>query len=684
MLAQPSPAFAHVPVMAPPHEALTAAAVPSAHRSQSAGASAPSSALPSQQAQAQSMSYMQLLHSYPSMSPLQSTPGQPLFYFPHFHNPAAATYHLLGGAPAAAGAGAGGSGSAGASLVDVQQQQSAFSAFISASSSPAAASLSSASSSSTTAASTASPRPPVGLAVAGLLGLSHSQSSSTSARALPSPPPLPSSGASASAHPAGASGSGVSASPLLSAPTIHPPTVGVASPIAIKAERLSPHSSSAAAERPSPPRSVGRVHADNEKPTSWSPRHPRALATQPTTLSPSSLAALSRQLTASLSQSDLQAAMKATIDLIAEPSTLQSDVVALIQACDALAPPSSASSVVPLPVVAYLLSVLSTAKNGASPPSSESPSPTPCPHCSSQKKGTRWSSSDDDAMVAMVRDGRDWEEVATKLRRTVRALKDRYCHLKKVEERRREGRDGRSQRRSHDDDGDERRSRRDREKDRRKKRRKRRDIDDSSASDSYSDSSDDRSDEDDDPRDLHPSHSSQGHSRLHDLPMHSATTNATTSDTAHERPRPPAESSRHGDEQREDADVEEAPPGLSPPTSPASPLSSSASSSSTSSLSSSSLAPTVQSSPLSSSSALLPWSATDEFRLFSFLNSGLTIRDASAQLGRTVAAVKGRLQRLKRKRDSGGHREDIEDADEERITKADDLHRLPPPSLVAA
>jgi hypothetical protein len=54
-----------------------------------------------------------------------------------------------------------------------------------------------------------------------------------------------------------------------------------------------------------------------------------------------------------------------------------------------------------------------------------------CPNCSSSNKGSRWSPSDDTAMLKLIDSGLDFSVIASKLKRTVRALKDRYCLLKK-------------------------------------------------------------------------------------------------------------------------------------------------------------------------------------------------------------------------------------------------------------
>ena len=687
MLTQPSSsaAFLHGPM--PSLDAIPAASIPSSSSSPPSRqhstplpVSLSSTVLPTQ-AQPLPSPFLQLY-------PQQSLHSPPFFFFPQYPgHPFSLPHSLPSSHPPPS------------TLVDVQQAQSAFSAFVSASSPPSSSSSTStisSSSSSSSSFSSPSPRPPVGLAIAGLLGLSHSASSSTSAPHLPSPAPH----ATLPAPP----------SSLLTAPSslLHPTPTGLPSPVAIKLERGSPLPSNCS-PRSLPPSTPGSPQQPPTEPT----------LAAPTPSSLSSLSSLARHLTSSLSLPHTQSALRATLDAVhVDTSTLQADIASLIHACNALNPHPSTTTPTPPAAITLLLALLSTRPPPASypsPPASVSPSPTPCPHCSSQKKGTRWSSSDDGAMVAMVREGKDWEEVAVRLRRTVRALKDRYCALKKAEERRKEGREDRGGMRrggggrhgdDEEDDGEgdeeeeeeeehhERRSRREREKARKKRKRRRGVAEDSSGSDVYSESSRDESDDDDDLRRLpphqpsHSSHSPHSHARHRPVSAEQPSSNGASHEEG-QRPRPQSEAVK--EEQREEVEAtdSEAMPSLSTPTSPASPSSSSSSSStpSASSFASSTLAPSLGSTSQSlptSSSALLPWTSSDEFRLFSLLNSGLTIRDASAQLGRTVAAVKGRLQRLKRKRELGAAAHSKEegdeggrpvDADEERGAKGSDVRR---------
>ena len=231
-----------------------------------------------------------------------------------------------------------------------------------------------------------------------------------------------------------------------------------------------------------------------------------------------------------------------------------------------------------------------------------------CPHCCAQKKGTRWSDKDDGNMLAMLKQGNDWEHIAKALKRTVRALKDRYCYLRK--QMRKSGGSG----------------------ERKKKRKKRDDVSEHASSDFDSDFS--STDDDDSDDDTH--RSTQRPASLPSKPHDSA---ASTSGSSTSQPSPSLGSSHTSQRSRSNdsaGNPADSPPRLSPPSSP---------SSSTSSFSSgcSSLSETHSASP-----SMHPWSEAEEVHLFALLSAGRTIREASRQLGRSVAAVKGRLQRLKR------------------------------------
>ena len=66
-----------------------------------------------------------------------------------------------------------------------------------------------------------------------------------------------------------------------------------------------------------------------------------------------------------------------------------------------------------------------------------------------------------------------------------------------------------------------------------------------------------------------------------------------------------------------------------------------------------------------------PWSASEESQLFALLSAGRTIREASRQLGRSVAAVKGRLQRLKRSKNK--RRQELQQQQQEQQEEDDGM-----------